>query len=233
MGSRTKAEISSEALEDAVKKFLPDPSKNSRQWMEASLDDFIDLYCEFLRCMARHTYRLSKVDLKKAILEQFRIAEIYAEAFAAKAVSAFQSCWTSSKRASTGVMLPPSKLMIIEAWADRDEMGGGRGETSSSSAKRIKVEAPVAVKKELTVVKSEILAAKREADTTKGLTKPSVVSPLKRSSTMLWDSPVKGDGSASASHSFSPKVAWGGVLPELVPEPPALDEDDKKTSQVA
>ena len=50
---------------------------------------------------------------------------------------------------------------------------------------------------------------------------------------MLWDSPVKGDGSASASHSFSPKVAWGGVKPELVPEPPALDEDDKETSQVA
>ena len=96
------------------------------------------------------------------------------------------------------------------------------------------MEAPVAVKKELTVVKSEILAAKREADTTKGLTKPSVVSPLKRSSTMLWDSPpVKGEDSASASHSFSPKVAWGGVKPELVPEPPALDKDDKETSQVA
>ena len=137
----------------------------------------------------------------------------------------------SSKNASTGVQLAPSKLMIIEAWADRG--GSGRGEASSSSAKRIKVEAPVAVKKELTVVKSEILAAKREADTTKGLMKPSVVSPLKRSSTMLWDGPVKGDSSASASHSFSPKVAWGGVKPELVPEPPALDKDDKKTSQVA
>ena len=137
----------------------------------------------------------------------------------------------SSKTASTGVQLAPSKLMIIEAWADRG--GDGRGEASSSSSKRIKVEAPVAVKNELTVVKTEILAAKREADTTKGLTKPSVVSPLKRSSTMLWDSTVKGDGSASASHSFSPKVVWGGVKPELVPEPPALDEDDKKTSQVA
>ena len=230
-GPRTKAEISTTDLEYAVKKFLHDPSKNSRRWMEASLDDFIDLYCEFLRCMARHTYRLSKVDLKKAILEEFSIEEIHAETFAAKAVRAFQSCWTSSKSATTGVYLAPSKLMIIEAWADRE--GGGSGEASSSSAKRIKVEAPVAVKRELTVVKSEILAAKREADTTKGLTKPSVVSPLKRSSTMLWDSPVKGDGSASASHSFSPKVAWGGVKPELVPEPPALDEDDKKTSQMA
>ena len=90
----------------------------------------------------------------------------------------------------------------------------------------------LAVKKKLTVVKSEILAAKREDDTSKGFMKSLVVSPLKRSSTMLWDSPVKGDGSASASHSFSPKVAWGGVKPELVPEPPALDEDDKKTSQV-
>ena len=133
----------------------------------------------------------------------------------------------SSNNASAGVHLAPSKLMIIEAWADRDGMEGGRGEASSSSAKRIKVEAPVAVKNELTVVKSEILAAKREADTTKGQTKPcTVVSPLKRSSTMLWDSP-------SASKSFSPKVAWGGVKPELVPEPPALDKDDKKTSQVA
>ena len=230
-GTRTKAEISSEALEEAVKRFLPDPSKNARQWMEASLDDYIDLYCEFLRGVARHTYRLSKIDLKKAILQQYGIADIHAETFATKAVKAFQSCWVSSKSATTGVQLAPSKLMIIEAWADRG--GSGRGEASSSSAKRIKVEAPVAVKKELTVVKSEILAAKREADTTKGFTKPSVVSPLKRSSTMLWDSPVKGDGSASASHSFSPKVAWGGVKPELVPEPPALDKDDKKTSQVA
>ena len=133
----------------------------------------------------------------------------------------------SSNNASAGVHLAPSKLMIIEAWADRDGMEGGRGEASSSSAKRIKVEAPVAVKRELTVVKSEILAAKREADTTTGQTKPcTVVSPLKRSSTMLWDSP-------SASKSFSPKVAWGGVKPELVLEPPALDKDDKKTSQVA
>ena len=224
-GPRTKAEISRTDIEYAVKKFLHDPSKNSRRWMEASLDDFIDLYCEFLRCMARHTYRLSKVDLKKAILEEFSIEEIHAETFAAKAVRAFQSCWTSSKSATTGVYLAPSKLMIIEAWADRE--GGGSGEASSSSAKRIKVEAPVAVKKELTVVKSEILAAKREADTTTGQTKPcTVMSPLKRSSTMLWDSP-------SASKSFSPKVAWGGVKPELVLEPPALDKDDKKTSQVA
>ena len=169
--------------------------------------------------------------LKKAILQQYGIADIHADTFATKAVKAFQNCWVSSKSATTGVQLAPSKLMIIEAWADRG--GSGRGEASSSSAKRIKVEAPVAVKKELTVVKSEILAAKREDDTTKGLMKPSVVSPLKRSSTMLWDSPVKGDGSASASHSFSPKVAWGGVKPELVPEPPALDKDDKETSQVA
>ena len=230
-GTRTKAEISSEALEEAVKRFLPDPSKNARQWMEASLDEYIDVYCEFLRCLARHTYRLSKIDLKKAILQQFGIADIHADTFATKAVKAFQSCWMTSKNASNGVQLAPSKLMIIEAWADRG--GDGRGEASSSSSKRIKVEAPVAVKNELTVVKTEILAAKREADTTKGLTKPSVVSPLKRSSTMLWDSTVKGDGSASASHSFSPKVVWGGVKPELVPEPPALDKDDKKTSQVA
>ena len=155
VGSRTKAEISSEALEDAVKKFLPDPSKNSRQWMEASLDDFIELYCEFLQCMARQTYRLSKVHLKRAILEQFKFADIHAETFANKAVKAFQNCWMSSKSATTGVQLAPSKMMIIEAWADRDEMGGGRGETSSSSAKRIKVEAPVAVKKELTIVKDQ------------------------------------------------------------------------------
>ena len=230
-GTRTKAEISSEALEEAVKRFLPDPSKNARQWMEASLDEYIDVYCEFLRCLARHTYRLSKIDLKKAILQQYGIADIHADTFATKAVKAFQSCWTSSKSASTGVQLHPSRLMIIEAWADRE--GGGSGEASSSSAKRIKVEAPVAVKRELTVVKSEILAAKREDDTSKGFMKSLVVSPLKRSSTMLWDSTVKGDGSASASHSFSPKVAWGGVKAELVPEPPALDEDDKKTSQVA
>ena len=189
------------------------------------MDEYIDVYCEFLRCLARHTYRLSKIDLKKAILQQYGIADIHADTFATKAVKAFQSCWMTSKNASNGVQLAPSKLMIIEAWADRG--GDGRGEASSSSAKRIKVEAPVAVKKELTVVKSEILAAKREADTTTGQTKPcTVVSPLKRSSTMLWDSP-------SASKSFSPKVAWGGVKPELVLEPPALDKDDKKTSQVA
>ena len=233
MGSRTRAEISTTDLEYAVKKFLPDPSKNSRQWMEASLDDFIELYCEFLQWMARHTCRLSKVDVKEAILQQCSFAEIHAEAFATKAVKALQSCWMSSNNASAGVHLAPSKLMIIEAWADRDGMEGGRGEASSSSAKRIKVEAPVAVKKGLTVVKSEILAAKREDDTSKGFMKSLVVSPLKRSSTMLWDSPVKGEDSASASHSFSPKVAWGGVKAELVPEPPALDEDDKKTSQVA
>ena len=233
VGSRTRAEISTTDLEYAVKKFLPDLSKNSRQWMEASLDDFIELYCEFLQWMARHTCRLSKVDVKEAILQQCSFAEIHAEAFATRAVKALQSCWMSSNNASAGVHLAPSKLMIIEAWADRDGMEGGRGEASSSSAKRIKVEAPVAVKKELAVVKSEILAAKREDDTSKGFMKSLVVSPLKRSSTMLWDSTVKGDGSASASHSFSPKVVWGGVKPELVPEPPALDKDDKKTSQVA
>ena len=51
--ARTKNEISDEDLDYIMKKWMPDPSKNLTQWMECTLDVFIDHYVSFLAAMAK------------------------------------------------------------------------------------------------------------------------------------------------------------------------------------
>ena len=219
-GTRTKNEISDEDLDYIMKKWMPDPSKNLTQWMETTLDDFIDHYVNFLVAMAKKTYRTSKPQLKARLLDAWAIEPIHADMFAIKVCQAFQKTWASAKNASNGAKLIPAKMAIIDAWTDKRDP-------------TVKTE-PLAKIAKLEAVKMEPLAKKVKAepkDEDLHPVNPLLFSPLKPSCE-FWDSPVK-SASASKSAEWSPKVVWGNVKKELVPDPPSLASSSKVSKKVA
>ena len=132
--------------------------------------------------------------------------------FATKVCQAFQKCWASCKNASNGSKLIPAKMMIIEAWTDKREP-------------------TTQVKTKLEAVKMEPLAKKVKAEPKDEDMNPLLFSPLKPSCE-FWESPVKST-SASQSAEWSPKVVWGNVKKELVPDPPSIASSSKVSKTVA
>ena len=82
--TRTKSEISDEELQQCIKKYCPDINKNIASWMESSQGSFIEEHCSLLMSVAKKTYRLNPVQMKKAVYEVYANSDINATLFATK-----------------------------------------------------------------------------------------------------------------------------------------------------